>query len=788
MGASRTVVGVLLALGAVLAAALPAGAAVPSRAAVPSGAAAGTDDKASRLLIVALPGLTWAEVDDHPELTNLWSFLGNAAVAALAPRGVRGNSPPGDAYLTIGAGSRAVGDALSGDGRLLDPEERYAGEAAGGVFARRTGVEPGGDAGVALSWPTLLVRNDRQPYDTELGLLANTLAEDGVGTAVVANADGSDTTVASFERQAGYALTASDGTLAGGDVGRGLLATDPDRPFGVRLDADAAVEAFSAAWSRERAVVLVEASDLARVMRYRVDIDADRYEVLRAEALADADELLGRLLASVDPERDSVMVLGPYHAEDFNGLTVLGVRTPASAPGYLRSASTQRTGVVTLTDLAPTILRLVGVDRPRGMEGQEAEVVGRATGIEGRVDHLVEVDAASRFRENLLLPTTLALVMALAGIVAALIVGTAGDRSRRWRASVAFASLVCLGGFPASYLARAFPLEDLGLAFYWTFLALAALAIAAGASAAARLAGRPWVALVAVLTVVVTILVGDVLTGSNLHQSAAFGYSPTGNSRLYGISNYSFGQLSAASCILAAFVAWRWPGRRGLVVAVAGLVAVLVVLGVPAWGSDVGGIIAFTPTVLVFAALLLRVRLRFRYLVLLGLATVAAVAVFGFIDLARPAPERAHLGRLFERIGDEGIGPLVSIVQRKFVANLRVSTRSFWVAAIPVSVATWAFLRWWRTRPLARLHARIPSLHAALLAATVAAVVGSLVNDSGAIVGGVAGTVLAASLAFLVSTGIDAPAPGPARGETVPEGIEAAAAPGSETTVAVPTS
>ena len=54
------------------------------------------------------------------------------------------------------------------------------------------------------------------------------------------------------------------------------------------------------------------------------------------------------------------------------------------------------------------------------------------------------------------------------------------------------------------------------------------------------------------------------MTGSNLSLSAAFGYSPTGNSRLYGISNYSFGQVAAASCLLAAFVAGRLPARAAV--------------------------------------------------------------------------------------------------------------------------------------------------------------------------------------------------------------------------------
>ena len=83
------------------------------------------------------------------------------------------------------------------------------------------------------------------------------------------------------------------------------------------------------------------------------------------------------------------------------------------------------------------------------------------------------------------------------------------------------------------------------------------------------------------------------------------------------------------------------------------------------------------------------------------LVTAAAVTAFGLLDLARPAGERAHLGRLFERIGNEGLEPLLSIMERKLLANLGVTTSSFWVAAIPIAVAFLVFLARYPTRPMA---------------------------------------------------------------------------------------
>jgi len=732
----------------------------------PSGAAAGRqqqeqDEDAdevptperpeARLLLLSLPGLTWAEVEEH-DLPNLEALFAESALADLAPRGVFARSAPGGAYLTISAGARATTE-LGIDGQQLGVDEQSAGSAAGEIFQRRTGTEPDGDF-VSLAWPELVRANDDQPYDAELGALTDRLDAAGMGAAAIGNADGTDTIGPSYERQVGLAAIDGDGVVPAGALGADLLEDDPGAPFGKRLDPDAVVARFEEAWAgpagRPGGLVVVEASDLARTMRYRDRVDAERYDELRAEALAATDALVGRILASVDPAQDAVLAVAPYNLPRDRDLTVAALRAPGLPAGYLKSASTQRSAFLTLVDVGPTVLDRLGVERPAAMEGRPAEPAPSGASLDDRVDRLVSLNAGSRFRERLLFPTTLLVVVGLALVCAAAVVVLVRDgtpRARRW---VSVAALADLAVLPLSYLARGFPLDDLGAGFYWAFVLVGAGVIGLGATLVAERLGRPRVALALVLGLVLGVLVVDVVTGSHLSLNAPFGYSPTGNSRLYGVSNYSFGQIAAAACLLAGLLAATRPARRGHVSALALLVVVLLVIGLPLWGADVGGILAFTPTILLFGALIWGRRVSLRSVVVAGVVTVVAVTAIGFLDLARPAEERGHLGRLFERIGDEGLQPLTSIVERKLVANLQVTTSSFWVAAVPIAVAFLVFLVRYPTRPLTELRWRVPTLRAGLLAACVAAVLGSLVNDSGAIVGGVTVMVVAASLVCLV--------------------------------------
>jgi hypothetical protein len=721
-------------------------------AAAASAAPAQEERAVDRVLVISVPGLTWAEVRDHADdLPALRGLLEPSATANMAPRGVHARSTPGAAYLTISSGTRAIGDPLV-DGQQLALGEQAGGSSAAEIFERRTGVEPNGSH-VALAWPTLERANADEPYDAVLGLLTDTLDDAGLGAEAIGNADGTDTVGTSYERQVGLSVATGEGVIPAGELDADLLTRDASRAFGQKLDADRVVDRFRSAWDapadQPGGVVIVEASDLARSMRYRDRVDSARYAELRAQALADTDELVARLLAEVDPDRDAVMVLAPYNLPADRDLTVMALRSPGADPGYLRSASTQRSGFLTLVDVAPTLLDLLDVSRPVEMEGRPAEVLPSGDSLDVRVDRLVARNEASRFREQLLFPTTLAVVVVLGLVCAGAVAVLARHEAPRARRIVAFAAMADLAILPMSFLARAFPLEDLGAGFYWLFVVTGAVVVTAILAVAAARLRRPRLVLLGVLVAVLAVPILDVMTGSRLSLSAAFGYSATGNSRLYGISNYSFGQVAAASCLLAAFVAARWPTRRGRLAAIGLLFAVLVVIGVPVFGSDVGGIIAFTPTLLVFAALVTGYRVRVRTVALGLVATVLAVTAFGLVDLARPEGQRAHLGRLFERVGNEGLEPLLSIVERKALANVGVTTSSFWVAMIPVGVAFIVFLYRYPTRPIEAMTAAVPTLRAGLWASVTAAVLGSAVNDSGAIVGGVTLFVLVAALVWL---------------------------------------
>jgi hypothetical protein len=722
--------------GADLAAAAP-----PRRAAEPDG----------RILVLAVPTLAWGDLYQG-RTPNLDQLLDGSAVAALSVRDVVRTTSPADGYAALSAGTRARGVGTSGE--VLEPDEDFFGVPAGEVFRRNTGVEPGGGV-VSLAQPQVVRRNNRLHFDAEVGALGQALEDAGVPRAVIANADGRYALGSpTFDRVGGSALADATGVVPAGRVSRDLVEEDPLSPFGVHYDQPAVLRAFDEVWSAG-GVVLVEGSDLARADRYRSMATSAQQARLRNDALASTDALVGKLLERVDLERDTVLVVGPYHSSAGSHLTVAGLHAPGVRPGLLRSATTRRAGFVQLVDVAPTILERAGVERPDSMEGRpfERTTRGPATGAQ-RAAELARINRQAKYRDHMVAPVaTLFVALSAALLVAAAVATWRGVRRRTgW---VAFGALAMLGYLPATYVAGRLPFYRWGDGPYYAFVLAVALAVAGGCTLVGR--RHRLDPLLLALGAVFGLLVVDMLLGAPLQINAVFGYSPTVGGRFAGMGNLAYGQFAGAAFLLGGLLVHRIHARRRALAVGIGVLGLAVVIdGAPMWGSDVGGVLAFVPAIGITVSRLLRIPIRARLVALVGAATLAVIGAFAAIDLSRPTDSQTHLGRLVTSIADEGWGSLGTVVTRKLGANLSVITSTVWTAMVPLALALAVYLLWRAPGAARAIRSAIPECLAGLL---VVGALGFALNDSGIAVPGVMIGVVNAGLVHLAVRGL-APEPG----------------------------
>ena len=682
--------------------------------------AAETAPQAERVFVFSMPTVSWAEANDF-DLPHLSALLDESAIGGLSTRAVDRRTTAGDGYVTLNAGTRADGDP-DFDGLGFEVGEPYLGEPAEQIFTRRTGT-PVESGLFSLALPALEDTNEALDFGAEVGALGDALREGDAAPAVIATADGTNEEAKTvYARQAVIGLMDGEGLVPGGRVGDDLLEPDPEAPFGHRLDQDEVVAAFDEAWSADRAVVLVEASDLVRADAYRVLATREQRDRQRAEALVRSDDLLGRLLERVDPATDAVMVVGPYPATGNDHLTLAALRAPGVEPGLLKSAVTRRSGFVTMVDVAPTILSLLDIDLPDSMEGRRWERAGTGGTAGERRDWLEQANAEAQWRDDMvaLVATLFVVAQLVLWVVAA---WTLSQESARGRHAVEVASLAVLAVLPLTYFAGAFPFHEWGAAAFWAYL------IGGGALlgfAAQRLL-RAWPAdpLIGVLFLMLGVLLPGRAGGRapaaqhgvrlHAHGGRALrrpgqpGLRPAGGGghdpgRPAGVSHRgAAGHRRRPSACWAC--AWSSTRRRS---------------GAPtsaARSRSSRPSPASPPSCSASASGCAR-------LLLVGLGTSWSFVTAGFIDLARPEESRTHLGRLFEDIGNDGFGAFETVVFRKLGANFAVLASSEWTLMLPVVFAFILYLIWRAPGRLQRLQEVIPQERAARVGFVIAAILG----------------------------------------------------------------
>jgi hypothetical protein len=457
----------------------------------------------------------------------------------------------------------------------------------------------------------------------------------------------------------------------------------------------------------------------------------------RDEALQRFDRLLGQVRAASG--RDTVlMVLGVSETSADQARLHVAVATgPGFGYGWLDSRSTRRIPYVQLSDVAPTVVRSLGLRYDDTIAGRpiSGERDGRPSGLVLTRRALTDLDTRAVEQRRVLPGFFVGLSLTVAA-VAATATYALWPRSRRPRFRGAARTMaVGLAGVPAAtFLANLVPWWRSSaplLAVYGAVAVGAAAILASAVGLAARVRPldrrvRAQVGMVAAITVLA--FAADAFTGSTLQINSLLGYNPVVAGRFTGFGNIAFAALGAATIILATGAAQGRPQRQALIAVALITLPVIVLDGSPQWGADFGGVLTLVPAFAVLAMLVAQVSVTWRRLALAMVGGAVAVGAIGWLDYLRPEDARTHFGRF---VGSVLEGGAADTILRKLLANLELlvmGPHTIAALALTIVLVTAVF------RPPASLQ-RAYAHHAMLrpmLQATVAlALFGLATNDSG---------------------------------------------------------
>ena len=407
--------------------------------------------------------------------------------------------------------------------------------------------------------------------------------------------------------------------------------------------------------------------------------------------------------------------------------------------GDLTSDSTRSDGYVLSTDIAPTILRWLGVPVPSQMDGQPIRSEGEVD--PGAVEDLAERMAAIPTRRA---PVVIASLLAWIVVTAlvALIARSARRAAQAWLAlAFAFMPLMLLAGAAIEPSAL---VEGLLVGFGAGALAVLTLLLVRG-----------WWALAVACAITVVAYAIDVIAGSPLTKLSLLGPNPVFGVRFFGIGN-ELEALIAVMVPVGVAAGLSAAGERRPLTRPVAIAGYLVAAGVAAlvfaagrFGADVGAAIVLPVGAAVAAATLPtsgRIGTRRRRGLALALviaAPLTALALLAFIDLVSGG--NSHLTRSVLDAG--GAGDLADVAQRRLELSAHDFAQAagnplFWIVMVGIAVAA--------TR-LRRIDARlrpVPAVRSGLIGACAAVAAGVLVNDSGATFLTLGALALGAALAF----------------------------------------
>ena len=406
-------------------------------------------------------------------------------------------------------------------------------------------------------------------------------------------------------------------------------------------------------------------------------------------------------------------------------LVASGQGVPA---GRLVSPSTHHAGLATLSDVAPTILSVLGAPDSPSLRGSALRLVpGSASWAPLRsLDDLL----ASRTTTNLSMTTAFIVLQALLYVVA-MVALLQMDSPSRFSRLLEVVALACAAWPLATFWIRiSEPASSLGMVtilFTWLLAVGAALV-------AQRLRAHPLDPLLLICSLTIATIALDLATGAHLMLGSFFGYSPATGSRYIGIDNATFAILAGCTVVTCAALVDRAERRQdGWWLAVMVAIIAVVVDGAPWMGADVGGILTLVPILSLTLWALAGRKVRFRVVAAACGAALLVLAVAVGVEALRAPDQRTHIGRFFLGAGSENGQLFTSTIARKWSMNMRIFGQTVWAWMVPIIAGFGVYVLvvakgWQRLLP-AGSPRRI-----AVVAGLAMGIVGWLVNDSGVVV------------------------------------------------------
>ncbi|MDK2836786.1 MAG: hypothetical protein PWP21_1563 [Thermosediminibacterales bacterium] len=680
-----------------------------------------TAQEEKKLIIVAIDSLTLNDLY-FSQYNNLNHIINNASIGLMNTR-TAGNSTREKAYVTLGADNR--GSALTGSANGYNLYEKIYSTKTIDMFIRNTGLIPSYENIVNPEIKKIKDINFYSEYGAKAGYLGEKLKENGFKRAVIGNGD----LLNENHREIFSVLMDKQGIVDLGRVDRSLLIKDPLFPTGYRSDFQMLLETTKI-YLKQSDVVAVQISDLYRIEQESESLFETQKNKFKDQILTEIDDYLGKLINSEEFDNTALIILSPYPSNEAikigERLTPVIYFTNDTPRGLLYSSTTRRKGIIANIDIAPTILKYFNIDYS---EATGSEILTLKN--ENNLNFIWNINKKATLNYNIRPIVIKAFILSEIVLLFIFIVFLLLHKSiKPFIPSALKIIVIALMNIPLVLILL--PLtnyDNINSAVFYILILTASLTIIFYMITSRTTFVLNFNKIFFVCAATVVFLAIDIFTRGNLIKFSLLGYCPIIGARYYGLGNEYLGILLGSSIVSLSMIK-RFTNFQ--VIPVITLAVLVLIIGHPELGANVGGMITAVLTFSLLAIKWICKKIRIVHVFVSGLM-VFFVLFFAVIQDIWFSTAPTHLGSTIISLKQKGLLILFRIVHRKISMNLKLLNWTIWSQVLLTSVGVLAFVFYHPIGIMNKVINKHPFIKDVFLGTFTAVFIGMMVNDSGVV-------------------------------------------------------
>ena len=607
-----------------------------------------------RVYIIVANKLSLLDIDNMPNLNRL---IDEGSIGLMNVRGLIGYTG-GEGFATINASNKSYANNESSEFHNLNEEYRN-------LYENRTNFSSADYNIGNIQMGKLYNQNENNNYSPYIGALGDSLHEAGFKTAVFGNSD----TDEEYIRVSALIPMDSKGLIDYGNLDN-ILMKDTKYPYNLKTDYDKILMEISQI-EKDTALIVVDTGDLHRLSSYGNFLSADVFDKKRNMILKDIDNFIGELKDNLDKENSLLMVISPNRAEeriDRSRLAPIVIWGKDIDKGVLTSPTTNKKGIVTNLDIAPTISRFLKISN-NNMSGSSLQIIKEDKAMDYIVNINQRINIVNKIRTKALYTygTISILVM---GVLILLFVFKINLNNKIGESIKAL--LLLLYTIPMIFiLISVFNINNLFKFFMFLTAFIIILLFIIWQWDKRKLLN--YITIIYFILIVLDLLLNNFLTRFSL-----LSYDPIIGARYFGIGNELIGIFLGTVSVMSSILLERYNNKY---IILSLLLFSTILIGHPKLGANVGGTLALIFTLFYFILLIRDGNLSLKNIIITMVLVGVFIAALGYIDIyINPNP--THLGKSLILLNQKGLTIVENIINRKVLMNIKLIGSSIWTKVL----------------------------------------------------------------------------------------------------------